>query len=117
MKPMRKQQSLEQLVALFKRFHESKLSLADFAYQQHLPYSTLLHYKKRLLKADLFPLPSSQKTPSSPLLPSFFQLFPPPLKEEQSLLFVRYGSFELHLSEGFNPALLKQVLEVLKLHA
>lgn len=111
MKPIQKRLSLEQLTQLFDTFHRSKLSLAEFARQHDISYSTLIHYKNRLIQAGRFPTSSCPSDLQNP--PAFLQLFPQ--SQPQNLL-LRCGPFELVLPDEFNPILLNQVLEVLKHH-
>lgn len=111
MKPVQKRFSLEQIQSLFERFHNSDLSLAAFARQEHIPYSTIQYYKKKLTLATS--LSESFPHPPEHHLPNFFQLLPP--TPTPSLL-LRCGDFEVQLMDGFNPNLLGQVLEVLKHH-
>jgi hypothetical protein len=111
MKSVQKRLSLEEVAELFDAFSHSKLSLAEFARQRHIPYPTLIHYKNRLIQAGRFPIQNT--SPSSQKPPAFLQVFP---LSSPSRLSLRCGPFELAISDDFNPLLLNQVLEVLKHH-
>lgn len=109
MKP-RKRLSIQEVYELYTRFESTGLSLAEFARQEDIPYTRLIHYKRRLSQADI--LLSTSKSQH------FLQLFPSPSSSQPSnKLLLRCSSVEIEIREGFNPRLLSQVLEVLKTNA
>ena len=105
--------SLQEISELYARFQSSGLNLAEFARQEDIPYSRLIHYKRRLFQAELLPSPSTSNSQG------FLQLFPSSSSKSKSVqnLLLRCSSFELEIAECFNPTLLSSVLEVLKHHA
>lgn len=111
MKSVQKRLSLEQVAELFDAFSHSKLSLAEFARQRHIPYPTIIHYKNRLIQAGRFPIQNTPASSQNP--PAFLQVFP---SSSTPNILLRCGAFELIISDDFNPHLLNSLLEVLKHH-
>ena len=118
--PKRKNLSIEDTFKLFELFFQSGLSLAAFARQQHLPYSRLCHYKRRLLKAQLLDPQTHSLVSSQPLSishsPSFLQILPRSSQQTDSPFLLQAGSFQLSIPERFSPTSLSSLLEVLKHH-
>ena len=115
--------SLEEIASLFQNFLDSALSMAEFARQQNIHYSTFCNYKRRLVLANLLApqtltLFSPQNQDLSPPQ-NFYQLLPQPHISSsitKSSLPLEYGPFKLSLSSDTDLQFLNHLLEVLRAH-
>ena len=120
--PKRKTLPIEDVFQLFQTFSDSNLSLAEFARQEEIPYSRLIHYRRRLIAAKLLhPLTNAllpQNLPN-PTPSSFLQILPlsqSPKNSELEHFILKSSSFQLLIPNHFQKDTLSNILEVLKLH-